>query len=84
MSTISEVQHLTHSSVPEIATAAKQALKLFDSMQAGSISPSEFIELLDDVVKLDKIQQNMMAIEVYRLINQAYHTILTLKTLASL
>ncbi len=84
MRNLKEVQALTKSPIPEIANAAIRALELYELVNLNQLTKSEFEELLDDVVRLDNINQEMIAIETLRLIAAAYDTILTLKNLASI
>lgn len=84
MSTLDSVKELTSSSDPVISNAAKRALYLNQELINGAITSDEFNELLEDVVKLDKINQEMLTVEAYRLIVLAYKTIVTLKTISSL
>lgn len=84
MSTLDEVKELTKSNIPQIALAATKALALNQELVNGTITADEYNELLEDVVKLDNIEKDMLTIELARLVVKAYNTILTLKTIASL
>lgn len=84
MSTLEDVKRLTESPIHHISQAATKALELNRELVNGNLTAAEYNELLDDVVRLDSIEKDMISIEIYRLIVQAYHTILTLKTIASL
>ena len=81
---IEQVNELKTSHISAIATAATSALQLYDQVINNQISNEEFEDLLNDVVNLHNIQIDMYEIETIRLITKAYHTILTLKTLASI
>jgi hypothetical protein len=84
MSVLEEVRELTHSNNIDIAHAAIRAIELNKQLANGVLSADEYNDLLDDVIKLNDIEKDMMTIDIYRLIVKAYNTILALKTLTSL
>ena len=79
-----EVLKLATSDVFEIKTAATTALHYTEQYHKGELSAPEFCELLDDLIRLDRIDQAMFTEAVYLKIRQAYTILLTLKTLASI
>jgi hypothetical protein len=79
-----EIIKLLTSDIMEITTAAKEALELKSMLDAKSISQEEFNELIDDLVNLDKININMLLLETYLRIKQAFNIILTIKSLISI
>lgn len=78
-----QVQELAKSSVPEVADTAIRALDLVKLLENQEITPSEFDDLIDDVINIEKINQNMTELELNRQIVIVVQTILTLKTLMS-
>lgn len=78
-----QVQELAKSSVPEVADAATRALELVNLLEKNEITAEEFDDLIDDVINIEKINQNMNELELNRQIVIVVQTILTLKTLMS-
>lgn len=72
------------SEIPEVVTAAQRADVITSKFQSGELTKSEFDELIDDITKIDNIDRNMVNIEIYREIKQAFDVIMTLKSLTSL
>ena len=72
------------SEIPEVVTAAQRADVITSKFQSGEQTKSEFDELIDDITKIDNIDRNMVNIEIYREIKQAFDVIMTLKSLTSL
>ncbi len=79
-----QIQELTKSSVPEVADAAIRSLELVTLLENNEITSEEFDDLIDDVLNIEKINQNMSELELNRQIVVFVQTILTLKSLMSI
>lgn len=75
---------LISSDIPEVSTAATEAVLLLNQLKNGAINKAEFDELIDDLTIMDNISKDMVTLEVYVEIQKAFAFILTLKSIAAL
>ena len=78
------MNNLLVSNVPEISKAAKRANQYLEELEGNKITPTEYDDLIDDLIRLDRIDKSMVTLEVYREIVKAYQYLATLKSLTSL
>ena len=78
------LQDLLTSKIPVVYDAAHKAEKYLAEFQAHQLSQDEYNDLIDDIARLDTIDQNMTELETYREITIAFNIILELKSLTSL
>jgi len=81
---LKDVESLLDSEVPEISEAAQKALDLNIRLKAKEISQEEYVDLLEDIGRLENIDRAMYTESVYLAIYQAYAAIIALKTLTSI
>lgn len=75
---------LLSSNIPEIVSAANEAIILLDQLKDNKITKSEFDELIDDLTLMDNINRDMITLEVYIDIQRAFVFIMTLKSITTL
>ena len=77
-----DLQKLLSSPIPEIRTAAQQAVSLNGKLSRKEISYSEYVELMDDISRLDRIDKAMFKEEVFIAIKKAYEIIKAVRMLS--
>ncbi len=84
MSIANQINKLLVSEIPQISKAARRANQFTEELEGNLITKDEYDNLLEDLLRLDKIDQSMVTLEAYREIAKAYQILLTLKTLTTL
>ena len=81
---LNELESLIKSTIPQISTAAEKALNANTLYKTHQISTDEYLDLIDDITRIDYINKEMETELIYMSIVNAYKLISQLKTLISL
>ena len=79
-----DVQKLLDSPYPAVVNAATRAIEIHQRYMNHQVSEQEYNDLIDDIVRLDRIDQAMFTEKTFMIIKKAYGVILALKTLTSI
>lgn len=70
------------SDIPEFKKMSDDAIELLDQLQSGQITVSEYVELKDDIVNLDKIRDTMTMIDIRQRLLEAANALINLLKVA--
>jgi hypothetical protein len=72
---IEQLQHLAGSPDPAIAGRAQMALQIAEAFRSGGISQDEFKELMKDLVRTDKLNEECADLETKTMLVTAVYAV---------